>query len=225
MIENFVSFFSGGGSAFLGFLVFLIFLGFGLGAVYFIIQQRAYNKVVLVRTIIDGNKGSPFFDVAKRVEDNDGAFWRFKKLKLVLEAPPEECIEVNKKGKEFAQMFITQQNQPIWVRPHLPEKQMKETGFKYIDSSSRQAYVFQHKKSREHGVGGVGKFLEKYGGIMAVGSVMVVILGIFMFFFGDTLVPIQNLSDSLVSASESNREVAEILRDIVLEQRSREVPN
>lgn len=225
MIDNLTSFFGGTGSIFLGFFIVVLFLGIGGGVVYYVFQQRLFNKVVLVRTIIDGNKGKPFFDVAKRVADKDGVFWKFKKLKLLLEAPPEECIENNSKGKEFVQLFITQQDQPIWVKPQLPEKDMKQTGFKYIDTSSRQSYANQYKKSQKYGIGGFGAFIEKYGAIMAVGSVMVLILGIFMFFFGDTLVPIQNLSDSLTQVSSDNKEIAQMLRDIVLEQASREVPN
>lgn len=235
MFEQISGFFSGFGEVFLGLFVFVIFLGFGIGTFFLFKNAKNYNKVVVIRTIIDGEKGSPIFDRAKRVKTEEGTYWKLKKLKLLLEAPPEKCIEATNTGKEFVQLFITQNDQPIWVRtkidkkdiiylnPKLPKNQMEEADFEYIDTIERQGWINQYKNSQKYGVGGLNAFLQKYGAIMATGTVMVLILGIFMFFFGDILIPIQDLSDGLVTASSNLKEVGRYCLEGTVN--SVEVPN
>jgi len=102
-------------------IVIYFIIGFFLVAtiIFWLFMELQYKCKVRVKELIKGRKLISDYK-AKEHFDGDGVvWWRLKgekrKDRKLLPAPPEECIELNKKGRKCSECYRTETGDVIWV--------------------------------------------------------------------------------------------------------------
>ena len=105
---------------------------------------RQYNKDVMILKI-SGTGFRKINDKAKLVKDKAGvSFWKLKKVKLLVDIPPSECMLPGDKG-EFALGYMNSIGEIIWAQPgYTPFQILKK--IKDIDE-----YKKNQQKLKENG--------------------------------------------------------------------------
>lgn len=189
-----------GNVAILVVIVLLIITIFGLFG-WWLYRLIKYNKRTVVRTVI-GNNVIVQVDWSKEYKDKrTGAYyWKLKKRKHRIPRPPSLALDVTNKGKEWVEMFYTGQGQYVpckTTKPDFAQDQKFIETFQPITESQRQTYADQYEKSLGYKKMGLMDLLQMAMPVIA----LIMILAIFMLFFGDTVKPIADMSDKVSAAA------------------------
>lgn len=205
---------------------------FGLGIVgllgWFVWDYFSYNRKVIVRKIV-GGRSKIYEDMAKKTTDDDGvSYWKLRKVKVgnskKIDTPPDEAIDINHKGREMAECWITENGNVIWATDNFdPEQHLKvgEAGkatkgkknnsFQPVSTSQRASLARQLEKAKKYNA---NNFLERYGAIITNGLIMIVIFGMFLMFFGKAVEPSIEMGKVVNSQLQSQKEIVETQKEL-----------
>lgn len=94
--------------------IWVALVGFVLGLIALLIWYKKYNKVVVVRKVVNGNI-KVFMDKCRYLKDKEGVEWfKFLRLRRIAKIPPKESIDITSKGKDFLEAYFTETGEIQW---------------------------------------------------------------------------------------------------------------
>jgi len=167
----------------------LVFGGVYLAYFYFSHKHRVrVRKIVSGRTII-------FDDKARQFTDRKGIpKWRLWKMRKVMGLPPDECLDVTSKGKLIAECYWTGDGTPIWINTSFDfdkDKKIVDT-FEPFSSEERTMVAHEYREAESYKKRRVSELIVALAPMITI----VLILTIFMLFFGEAVAPSISLASS-----------------------------
>lgn len=169
------------------------------------------RKIVKGRTIIIEDK-------AKEVRGKDGEYWwKFLKTKIKVTSPPDEAIDIGKKGKLMTEGYWIKDGRFIWRTDILKEEEIIEAAdsvkgdHKLFTSEERALYAKELKDSEAYKKKKISDLLVAAAPYIAI----IMIFALFLIFFGEVISPMQELGGHVQASLETQRETMVIVRDIL----------
>lgn len=169
------------------------------------------RKIVKGRVIIIDDK-------AKEYKSKDGdLWWKFLKTKIKVTAPPEEAIEIGRKGKLICEGFLLKDNQFVWRIDVSDEKDLINAvnavkgDHKLFTSQERALYAKELRDSEQYKKKKISDLLA----IAAPYIAIIMIFALFLIFFNEVVTPAKELGTSIKESVALQRETMIIVRDIV----------
>lgn len=189
--------------AFFGFTIILVLIIL----TFLIIDMIKYSRITYVIRYLRQGRSQVFIDRAKVVKTEYGEMWRTKKTKRYVPIPPDESIDIDKKGHLFIESFWSESGDIVHAKAD-------PLGFKPIHPTTveqRMVYAQEIKRANEHGF----KFFERYGNIIVVGTIVIVLFLLIFIFWKDLLEPAQNFANSMNNMVDTLVEVVDRLQGII----------
>lgn len=188
-------------------ILFYILIGgiiLALGWVVWWILQHKHKIVVRYLT-----KRGAFIieDKARTVNRSGVIYWKFLKGKIETTPPPKKAINITKKGKLYAECYITEDNpEPVWLVDTGYKKSFDKDGnYKPVTTQERALIVSRIRKAEERR----GKNLWEQITQIAIPTIMLGMVIIPFVFWGDIT---KTSTDALQQADrlqEQNADIAE----------------
>jgi hypothetical protein len=192
----------------IGGIVLPIIIGSALliALIWWILEQKKYNKIVHVHRVGANDTRRHFFDKCKYVKNKDGVDgWKFKSLKMRANVPPDECIEMTTNGGVFAECAIDSNNQITWLAMSLHYSDWKHNKlYEPITTQSKGNYAYEQARNKRLRGAGWKDNLP----LIATGITLVLLLGVFMAFY-------PKIQESQAKASAGLAEAANSLNQAV----------
>jgi len=179
-------------------------------------NEIKYKNRVIIKEVHNGMKLTNF-DKAREIVKEDGTvWWKLRKAKAEIPPPPNECIEVDKKGKKVIQLYRIDGGEYIPAKDgfDLKDKGLTQRIINAIQpftASQRQMLVNQHRKSVSNLKSSLSDMISKALPYMA--AVMLVVM--FMLFFGEAVQPMIDVGDQYTAVSNNLVKVTNKLDDII----------
>lgn len=187
------------------------------GIVGLVLYLMSFKHKVRVRKIVKG-RTIIIDDKAKIIKGKDGEFWwRFLKTKLKVTSPPDEAVDIGKKGKLVTEGYLIKDGRFIWRTDTLKEEEIFEAvdsvkgDHKLFTSEERALYAKELKDSEAYKKKKISDLLVAAAPYIAI----IMIFALFLIFFGEVINPIQELGRHVQSSLETQRETMVIVRDIL----------
>jgi hypothetical protein len=184
-------------------VIYILILLAIIGIMWFIFYWLSFKFPVTIRDIAN-NRQIIGKDLAKRIKDRNGVYWwKLRRLREKIPEPPSECIDVNKKGKKSLELFRADDGSFIPIEVKFNYTEWKKTqllnkateSFKPFGSNQRTMYVHELRESETYKKKKLSDTLMAIAPYIAI----VLILVIFMIFFGETVKPTVALSEQVAA--------------------------
>ena len=207
-------------------MIFVAMVAIGL---WWYFDKQYNKKVVLFKIVGDGFR--LITDRAKLIKDANGVpFWRIKNLKVKVDVPNDNCM-IASKGGETAFGYITSTGQITWCAPEYhPDKLMRkihEQGeaslnseevkhyeflrtFRPITTTQRASLAYQIEQAKLE----VKVNWQQHLPLIISGVVLLLVLVVFMMFFGKVMEPIIAAADVVNSGKNVDLKIVETLERI-----------
>lgn len=186
--------------------------------VWWMMEQKKYNKVVHVHRVGANDIRRHFFDKCKYVKNKDGVDgWRFKSMKMRANVPPDDCIEITTGGGVYAECVVDSNNQITWLTQSLKYNDWKRTkSYEPISTQSKANYAYEiDRNKRLRGASWKENIPMIVGGIT-----LVLLVGVFMMFYPRIQEAQANAANGLAEASQSMERAMDKL-DLIIENQQR----
>lgn len=188
-----------------GIMVFIYFvIAGGLFAAWWYISSFKHEAIIRLMT---GQQEIVLKDKFREIKDKNGVKrFQFLRRRIKPVAPEKEAIDITKKGRMFVELRVFPDGTVKWLASRASKQEGVE-GFAQLNSEDatmlaheiREAIAYKPKKLNE-----IVLQLAPY-------LVILMILVIFMIFFGEVVAPTVGLADQLTSASEKLAEACGIV--------------
>ena len=184
-----------------------------IGAIIWYVMSFKYK--VRVREIVRGRMLVKD-DVAKAFKNkkNGTVWWKLLKYKRVVPEPPTDCVDITNKGKKVTEYFRTGDDQFIPISVKFDYEAFKGQGFKPYDTNQRSMLVQEHREAEDYKKKSLGDKLMAIFPFIAV----IMILIVFMLFFGEVVAPTKELAQSNQAMADKLIETWGLMENIVLER-------
>jgi len=184
-------------------VLFLCLLG--VGAVIWWVTSHKHKIVVRYLT-----RSGAFIieDKARSVKRDGAVFWSFLKGRVVVSPPPKTAINVTKKGKLFAECYVTEDNpEPIWIKDKgLNDRTLLEqSGFRPLTTQQRALLVSRCVKANSR----KGKTLWDQIRDIAIPVTMLTMVMIPFIFWGDITKTSTDAMDQAQAVQTQNAKISE----------------
>lgn len=196
-------------------LLYVILALVVLGLAFFIWYMLSFKHQVIVRYLT--RSGSFIIrDRAKVVKEDGVLYWKFLKGKMVATPPPKAAINVTKKGRLFAECYITEDNpEPVWMIDRgIDKTNTEKSSFRPVTTQQRALIVSRIRKAESRR----GSTLwDKIQAIVMPVSVVLVLLLLFVFWGDitktstDALKEAQGMFEQNAQIAESNARILAVL--------------
>lgn len=203
MNVDFTGIFGGMGTA-----IMYIIIGLGIaGLIYLVFWWISFKYKVRVRELVAGGADVIRDDKAKRYKDRDGVYWwKLRKLRTKFPEPPSECIDINHRGKKMLEVYraddgsfipiMTSFDYSSWKKEQIDSKEAK--AFKPFATNQRAMLVHEYRESESYKQRKLSDIVMALAPYVAI----VLILAIFMIFFGEVVKPMTSAGDAITKASD-----------------------
>ena len=198
-------------------LVVLILAIAGLGW-----YLSTFKHKVRVRKIVKG-RTITIDDKARETKDKDGAiWWVFLKTKIKTLSPPDEAVDISKRGKLITEGYLIKDGRFIWRVDTLKEDEIiKATDsvrgdHKLFTSEERALYAKEIRDSEKYKKKSISDLLVAAAPYIAI----IMIFALFLIFFGEVVAPSKELGEMIKGTVSDQRETVTILRDIIQNRQS-----
>jgi len=206
----------------------LSLLGLGGFIIYAIWESRQYKIHVVIKELTDGVKLIHHDKARIRRRGNSEKLW-LKKLKLEAIFPEDQkAYEITNKGKKNLTGYLVE-GEFHWLVDetckHSIECEFTENKIMHypLTTDQREIIINGLKEAELRKKKG---FLDKYGGAMIQGFIMIVLLGMFLIFIGDAVEPMHRIGDGLTNSmnglisryeniTESQRDITRLQHEIM----------
>jgi len=165
-------------------------IGLGFYFVYFTMQ---YKHRAVIKDSVNGTK-MVRIDRFREIRKKDGTiWWKFKKLKVEVTPALKECIEVDNKGRMYAQFYRLDGDTFIPAKDtfDLEDAETKDVikTLQPFGNNERALMINQHIKAEREKKKNIGDMIAAAIPYMAV----IMILVLFMIFFDDAVKPMKEV--------------------------------
>lgn len=190
----------------LGIAVILVFVWYIL----------SFKHKVRVKKIVKGRV--LIIDDKARVVKKDGVtWWKLAKLKQKVSPPPDEAIDITRKGKLVTEAYMTKDNRLVWINNVMDVEGFKEEldamdgDYRMFTGEERALYAQELREAEAYKKNSIAQMLTAAAPYIAI----IMIFVLFLLFFGRVMEPANEMGASLVRAAEAQRETHSLLRDII----------
>lgn len=189
-------------------ILIVMLLVFGVLGIYLLWNFMNYNKNILVRKIIAGGRKVILKDKAREYKDKDGVIkYKFLKLKITAPIPTPEAIEVDKRGKEFLECYLSETGEVQWIT----DKNDKINSLAPFTTNQRQ--MLQHEFYKAHLEKGF-KFSDYLMPIVFVGALVILIISLLVF-YGDIAKPVLDMGDKVSGMQKQQIDMQEKMNEML----------
>ena len=179
----------------------------------------SFKQRVRIRKVLRDGRSIIIDDKARVFKDRDKAvWWKTWKTKLKLAEPPVEALEINSKGKTYAEGYLLSDGKFVWRNNDFNYKHLQETsaqfvqgGYDALTSQERALYAKELRESEAYKK-------KKIGDLIAVAApyiAIILIFALFVIFYADMMAPATQMSTELRGAADSIKEAMSMVKDIV----------
>lgn len=182
----------------------------------------SFKHKVRVRKIIQG-RTVVIDDRAREFKDRDGAiWWSFLKTKIKMTAPPEKAMDIGKRGKLVAEGYLFKDDKFVWredlVREEDVDLELKSVkgDYRLFTSQERALFAKELRESETYKKKKLSEMLVAVAPYLAIMFIFVV----FLIFFNEAVAPAVELGNSIKASLETQREIMQIVQNIVQNKES-----
>ena len=208
------------GETLLYILLFIIVIGI---VAYWIHLERSFKYRAIIKDIVHGRKIVNIHKASHYVDNDKVTWWKLAgekdKNRRLLPLPPEDAIELDKKGRKVAQCLRTETDEIIWQKEntdlHISEKEVKagEALEGYEPFTTKQRIITMNlirKAESRRNKKDLMTAMIQLGSLAVLG--MVIVAG--MVFWGDLAQPALNANNQAAAGQANQIQILEIMRDI-----------
>lgn len=191
-------------------LIIVFGLAFIVGMVFLVLWYKKYNKLVVVRKMVNGGV-KIFNDKCRYLKDKEGVEWyKFLSLRKKVKIPSSECIDSTTMGLDHLECFLYPTGEIKWAKTKISDV---ENIIDPFTTEDRQTLQYQFWKS--HLEGGINwkDLIIPIFGILA----LVVITVSLMIFYKDMGEPLLQMGDKLAGFQQQQTEMMKNM-NIMLER-------
>lgn len=202
----------------------LIVIGLGVvGAIIFFVVRMAQFKHKIRLRVMTSDRCIIEDDKARELKDKSGVlWWKLRKTRLKVPMPPAEVIDVDRKGKMVAEAYLFEGDNIVWVDDTL-ERVIDSTkikrknkcfmieGFEPFTTQQRALLVNEFTQADAYKKKGLSDLLAQAVPYIA----LVMIISVFLLFFGEAVQPVMEVGEQQAALQEKNVELIEAVKDIV----------
>ena len=185
-----------------------------LVGVFFVMRMLQYKHTVLVKVLTEsGSLVVP--DKAREMSEEGVKFWRLRKMRDKTPVPPDEVVQLTKKGKLFVEAVRTQQGEYVWIKPSQGSdviEQVKEP----ITSNDRIFYARQEIKAAQRQTKGWKDVVEKALPYFVVVMILVLVFA----FWGTITQPMKDVMSKAASIASEQHETQKLINQALQEKQS-----
>jgi hypothetical protein len=97
-----------------------LFAIIGIIVMFFLYMEKKYNIRVIVKDVVKNTVLIKHYKAGVWVDKDKVSYWKLagekNKERKLLDLPPEECIELNQKGKKCAECYRFESGEIVWIR-------------------------------------------------------------------------------------------------------------
>lgn len=183
---------------------------------YLAFYLMSFKHKVRVRRII---KGRTYIidDRAKEFKIDGAIWWKLLKTKIKTTAPPEEAIDITKKGKLVVEAYLTKDDQLIWRTDRQTTEGFTETlksadgDYRVFSSEERALYINELREAETYKKKKISDLLVAAAPYIAI----ILIFVCFLIFFNEVVAPAKELGASIRASHDLQLETMKIMRDII----------
>lgn len=189
-------------------IILYVIIGlFFVGIIFMFLIMSKYNKRVVIRKKING-KNKIFYDKARLLKKDGVLWWKLLKAKDVIEVPPSHAVEVDRKGRDFVELYELETGEYI----PLIDKHDEINSVQPFTTNQRQLLQGQFTKANlERGF----KLVDYIGAITYVAALVILVLGL-MVFYGDIAKPVLEMGDKQVEIASKQVELQNQLNNMLV---------
>lgn len=201
-----------------------------MGGVFFLIWwNMQYNKRLMLYKLT-GNSFRLIVDKARIKKDKNGVkFYKLKALKLIVDIPPSSCMIYSKKG-EIASGYLNNQGEIVWIKHGYTPEQIEEAikkgreldphdravsnfikSFRPVTTTQRASYAYQYDQAKSYLK---SDFMKQNIPIIIGGIFVVLVLAIFMMFWGKVMQPTLEAQKTVTEYEKVKLDELQVWRDI-----------
>lgn len=185
-----------------GIMWLIVLVGF-MGIIAWLIYMMTFKVRVRIRSIVNGR--TMIYDVkAKPIRENDGRiYWKLQRKVLKynkMPSPPDDAIDIDKKGRKVFEVYLTEDGSFIPIKDNFNLERYKagHDSFQPFTTQQRALLINEFKESDAYKRKKIGDLMVAAAPYIAI----VLILAIFMLFFGEVVQPTISLGDKLVQTAD-----------------------
>jgi hypothetical protein len=211
-------------------LLILIVIGALIGGVWFF----SFKHRVRVRKVLKSGRSLIIDDKARQFKDKNGAvWWKLLKTNVKVAEPPVEALEVNSKGKIYAEAYLVRDGVLVWKNNDFDYAKLVDnkadfvnSGYDALTSEERALYASEHRDAETHKKKKISELLAVAAPYIAI----IMIFALFLIFFSEVVAPAKEMSELIRASNADFKEAMSILRDVVQDRQTMslgvgEVPN
>lgn len=186
-------------TASMGILIVVLFCLF-VGLIWFIWWIRQYNKIVIVRKIIN-NRVIVMQDKVRYLKDKDGVEWyKFLKLRKTVKIPSSDSIDITVKGRDFLECFLKPTGEINWGKVKADEFLTIEP----FTTEDRETLQYQfHKAYLEGGI----NWKELIVPIFGIIALVIITVSLMIFY--------KDMGEPLLAMADKNAVFVDKMSDLV----------
>ena len=182
------------GDMFLWILVLIIIIGLAVFFINFLSYTK--RKVILYEKLSNGTRFK--IVMAKEIKTKEGIpKWKLWGVKKRFDAPPNESLYSDNKGKLIAQAFYINEN-IVWVKAQFNNttEDLNKINFEPFLSEDKSVAVHEFRESEQYKKKTLGEFILNALPMITI----VIIIAMFFIFFGQVVEPSIAMGNQLVAS-------------------------
>jgi len=202
----------------------LVIVAFSTIIIYILVKYKHKARI----RIIAGERELIVEDKARELKKDGVIYWKLLKRKALLNVPPHEAIELNRRGKLCVEMYYDENGDYTYV------KRRKEGIEKELLANAKlHAYTTEqriiHMKELEKAIESKGKTWTEYIPQIASAMVLVIVLLVVVFGWSEIMKPTIKISENQAKISEQQTQMLSYFKDVyekkqTLEGKEAQVP-
>lgn len=192
-------------------VVFILgIIGFGA---YVVLNERRFKIKAVIGRVLNNGKRVWYVDRAKVVRSKrQGTRWKFKKNGMK-DPAPEEVQEITGSGKILLFGAEDSNGSVVWHDPNITKANLDAQDYRPVTNNDKRALRYEMAMAQ----GYTENMLTKFGLPIAYGFVMVMIIAVFLLFYGKAIEPINEAAkttgSNLVDMKNLEKEIVDIKRE------------
>ena len=198
------------------FIILIVVGGLVAGFWYFSFKHR-----VRVRKVLKNGRALIIDDKARQFKDRNGAvWWKCLKSNLKIAEPPSAALEVNSRGKIYAEGYLLSDGRFVWrdndldvaeLDKHTKSDDAVRGKYDAMDSEERALYAMELRESQQYKKKNIADMLAVAAPYIAI----ILIFALFMIFYGDVVQPTKEMAEVVRASNADLKEAMQIVRDVV----------
>lgn len=182
-----------------GMIMFILVIVTFIISMIVILMQ--YRRITYVIRYVRGNRDHIQLTKAKIVKTEYGEAWKLKYKGKLVPVPPDDAIDIDNKGRLHVEAFFSESGAITYIKT--ADRKLIPIHTSLV--AQKMLYAAEVKKAQERGT----TFLQKYGGVIVVGGIVIVLFAVVFIFWSDIINPAMQFQSMQMEFIETVNEILE----------------